>query len=247
MRVPFTLSVFVTVLVCVPAVLNGGSPQAPPTTPSTAQAPATSNEPQLDTAASVQPVGPISVPARYRVRQGDSLELLFPFVPAFNQTVTVQPDGYVSLRVVGDVQVEGQTVPELEAALRARYAAIMRDPVMTIALRDFEKPYFIASGEVERPGKYELRGETTVAQALAMAGGLKDRARRSQVLVFRSTSGDGIEVKELDLKRMLNQDRPESDLKLTPGDMVFVPKRRIPASSTYLPVLSLLPWLIRPF
>jgi polysaccharide export outer membrane protein len=182
---------------------------------------------------------------RYRVRQGDSLELTFPFVPAFNQTVTVQPDGYVVLRHLGEVQAAGQTVRELESGLASRYATILRDPVMTIVLRDFEKPYFIASGEVERPGKYELRGETTVAQALAIAGGLRERGKRSQVLVFRSAPEDGMEVKEFDLKKVMNRGLTEEDFKLNHGDMVFVPKRRAPPSTLWMPFLSALPWLIR--
>ena len=191
MRLVLTTSlVLIVVVACTPAV-RGNSPQAPASA-STSQGSSTSSV--------VQPGSPTAVPplrspaaGRYRVRHGDSLELVFPFVPDFNQTVTVQPDGYIALRVVGDLQVQGQTVPELETVLRTRYASIMRDPVITIAVRDFEKPYFIALGEVERPGKYQLRGETTVAQALAIAGGLKEKAKRSQVLVFHDTGGDGPE------------------------------------------------------
>jgi protein involved in polysaccharide export with SLBB domain len=230
------LSLVFALLVGVSTGLKGSSPQAPST-----------SQPPPDSTGSAQPVGPPSVMDRYRLRQGDTLDLIFPFVPTFNQTVTVQPDGYVALRVVGEVHVEGQTLPELQTTLRARHAAILRDPTMTIALRDFEKPYFIATGEVERPGKYDLRGETTVAQGLALAGGLRDRARRSQVLVFRATAAGGVEAKELNLKRILSQGHLESDLRLNPGDMIFVPKSRVPSSSVYLTMLSMLPWLIRPF
>jgi polysaccharide export outer membrane protein len=236
------LSLVSTLLIGAPTVLKGAGPQAPQLTANTPEALAASPVSQLGSA---EPVGPLAVAGRYRVRQGDTLELIFPFVPAFNQTVAVQPDGYISLRAVGEFHVEGQTVSVLEAALRARYAAILRDPVITIALKDFEKPYFIATGEVERPGKYELRGETTVAQALAIAGGLKDRAKRSHVLVFCGTGGDGIEAKELNLKRVLSHDRQEGDLKLNPGDMVFVPKTHIPAWTTFLPVLYIIPWFFR--
>jgi len=190
---------------------------------------------------------PASVDSRYRVRQGDSFDLIFPFVPSFNRTVTVQPDGYITLPMVGEIPVEGQTVPQLEATLRECYAGILRDPVITVALKDFEKPYFIASGEVERPGKYELRGETTVAQALAMAGGLKDRAKRSRILLFSGTTTGGVNVRELDFKRIVNGGRLERDVKLSAGDMVFVPKSRVPAASAFIPVLSILPWLIRPY
>jgi polysaccharide export outer membrane protein len=92
----------------------------------------------------------------------DILDLNFPFTPEFNQTVTVQPDGYITLRAVGDLHVEGQTVPEVTQSLRTAYGKILRDPVITIALKDFDKPYFIVSGEVARPGKFDLRSDTTV-------------------------------------------------------------------------------------
>src|ERR1700755_541485 len=50
---------------------------------------------------------------RYQVRKGDTFDLDFTMTPEFNQTVAVQPDGYVTLKGVGSLYVEGQTVPEL--------------------------------------------------------------------------------------------------------------------------------------
>src|SRR6266567_4413326 len=142
---------------------------------------------------------------RYRLRPGDSLELNFPFVSSFNQTATVQPDGYISLRVLGDLHVEGLTVPELRQELRTRYATIMRDPVVTVELRDFVKPQFTVAGEVERPGKYELRGDTTLVQGLAIAGGFKERAKRTHVVVFRRgpNGPQAVQVQEINAKQML--------------------------------------------
>jgi len=89
---------------------------------------------------------------RYQLCKGDSFDLDFPFTPAFNQqTVTVQPDGYASLRAIGDLHVEGQTIPELTETLRQSYARILHDPVITVTLKDFDKPYFTASGQVTHP------------------------------------------------------------------------------------------------
>lgn len=210
-------------------------------------APQPSEAQQVETARAPESTSQDSVESRYRIRRGDSFDVIFPFVPSFNRTVTVQPDGYIALPVVGEIEVDGQTVPELEATLRRHYAATLREPVITIALKDFEKPYFIASGEVERPGKYELRGETTVAQALAMAGGLKEKAKRSRILLFSGASTGKTEVRELDVKRILNDGRLDSDVKLSPGDMLFVPKSRMPSAALFLPVLSVLPWFFRPF
>ena len=93
---------------------------------------------------------------RYRLRKGDSFDLDFTLSPEFNQTVAVQPDGYVTLKGVGSLFVEGQTVPELTETVKTAYAKTLHDPVIAIALKDFEKPYFIAAGQLAKPGKYDL-------------------------------------------------------------------------------------------
>ena len=80
---------------------------------------------------------------RYLLRPGDTLQLQYRLTPEFNQTVVVQPDGYVTLKGVGSVFVQGQTVPELTETLKAAYAKILHDPVITVAPRDLEKPYFL--------------------------------------------------------------------------------------------------------
>jgi len=129
--------------------------------------------------------------ARYRLRSGDVLELNFPYVPEFDQSITVQPDGFVTLRALGPLQVAGTTIPELTERLRGAYETILKDPLITIELKDFEKPYFIVAGEVEKPGKYDLRGETTLTQAVAVAGGVKERAKQSRPVLFqRQPDGD---------------------------------------------------------
>jgi len=183
---------------------------------------------------------------RYELRPGDVLELNFHFVPAFNQTITVQPDGFVSLRMLGDLQVNRKTVPELTEIIRAKYSTILHDPVIAVELRDFEKPYFIAGGYVERPGKYELRGETTAIQAVAIAGGFKANAKHSQVLLFRKTSNGWVEVKQLDMKKMLARAALQEDSYLGPGDMLFVPQSMLSKVKPFLPNFSFSPY-VNPF
>ena len=182
--------------------------------------------------------------ARYRLRPGDVLDVNFPFVPAFNHTITIQPDGYVTCRAIGGLRVDGLTIPELTETLRARYATILRDPVITVAVQDFEKPYFIVAGEVERPGKYDLRGETTVTQAVAIAGGVKEHGKYSQAAVFRRLPDGGFEAKTLDLKKMLNEKQLGQDLRLEPHDMIFIPRgRRLKASELTSSLASSL-WIL---
>jgi polysaccharide biosynthesis/export protein len=162
---------------------------------------------------------------RYELRSGDSFDLGFEFSPEFNQSVTVQPDGFISLREIGDVHISGLTLPQLQQLLEAKYGSILKKPKISIAPKDLEKSYFIALGEVARPGKYELRSEIPVTQALAMAGGMTpDRAKHSDVVLFRRQGdafGTGTVV---NVKKMLNKNDLHEDLYVKPGDLLFVPQ-----------------------
>ena len=175
----------------------------------------------------------------YRLRESDLLEISFTFSPEFNQTVTVQPDGYIRLKELGDVYAEGQTLPQLEAAVRKAYAPTLHDPEVAIVLKDFDKPYFIASGEVGRPGKYELRSDTSIAEAVAIAGGFTAQARHSQVLLFRRISDELVEARVLNIKKMLNTRQLGEDPHLRSGDFLFVPQSTVSKIRRYLPVPSM--------
>jgi len=173
---------------------------------------------------------------RYQLCLGDSLEIKFRFTPEFDQTVTVQPDGFISLRDISDLHVTGKTVPEVTEILKKRYSRILHDPDVTVVLKDFEKPYFIANGEVGRPGKYDLRGDTTVLEAVGVAGGFKETSKHSQVLLFRRVSNGWMPVKILDVKEMLASGDLTEDLRLRPGDMIYVPKNTLSKVKPFIPI-----------
>jgi polysaccharide biosynthesis/export protein len=176
---------------------------------------------------------------RYRLTPSDVIELTFPHVPEFNQVVTVQPDGYITLRGVGDIHAQARTIPELRELLYEAYSPILRDPVISITLKEFEKPYFVAAGEVKTPGKFELRGATTVTQALALAGGFSPEAKHSQVLLFRRYSDDMLEVKEINVKKLYASKDMSEDYLLRPGDTVFVPRNVMSRLKPFLPTAGL--------
>src|SRR5438552_18457303 len=63
---------------------------------------------------------------RYEIEPGDSFDITFDLTPEFNQTgIAVQPDGFVTLHGIGDIKVQGQTVPELTSTLRQAYSKIL--------------------------------------------------------------------------------------------------------------------------
>jgi polysaccharide export outer membrane protein len=163
----------------------------------------------------------------YRLRPTDAVEVSFTLAPEFNQTLTLQPDGFVGLKDAAPVYAEGLTIPEFKAAVEQAYRGYLHDPEAGVVLKDFDHPYFIVGGQVGRPGKYELRSDTTVAAAVAIAGGLAPAAKHSQVIVFRRVNDDLVETRVVDLKKMLNQKNLREDVHLRPGDLVFVPQNFI--------------------
>jgi len=173
--------------------------------------------------------------ARYRLRQGDSLEIGFQYSPEFNQTVAVEPDGYVTLKEVGSFYVEGQTVPQLTDTITAAYAKTLSDPVVTVTLKDFVKPHFIASGQVSKPGKYDWTEDMTVTEAIAIAGGFTEKSKHSQVVLFRPLEDGGYQTKLLDVKKMLASRNLSEDVQLKPGDMLYVPQNAISKIRPFLP------------
>jgi polysaccharide export outer membrane protein len=171
----------------------------------------------------------------YRLCQSDVVEITFSFAPEFDQTLTVQPDGFLPLKAVEQLQAAGKTVPELRESMRALYAPLLHDPEVTVVLKTFERPYFVATGQVAKPGKYDLLGATSVVEALAVAGGMTTDAKHSQVVLFRRHAGDVIEARLLDIKQMMNSRNLQEDLQLQPGDLIYVPQNSISKFRRFLP------------
>ena len=181
----------------------------------------------------------------YRLSKSDTVDVNFTFSPEFNQALTVQPDGFVALRGAGTLLAEGLTVPQMQQAVVYAYRGFLHEPEVTVTLKDFDKPYFLASGEVARPGKYELRGDLTVNEAVAIAGGFTQQARHSQVVLFRRISAYVAESHVIDVKKMLDSRDLGEDLHLQPGDFIFVPQSRISKIRRYVPT-NAMSWYMNP-
>jgi polysaccharide export outer membrane protein len=172
---------------------------------------------------------------RYRIQHSDILAISFPLSPEFDQSkVTVQPDGYINLTNAGSVHVEGMTVPEVVEALKKAYAGILHDPIIDVDLVDFQRPFFLVFGQVGKPGQYELRHETTLSDAIAMAGGFAPTAK-TQVFLYHRVSPDWVEVRKINLKDYLGRKKVEEDALIASGDQIFVPEKFITKFRKYVP------------
>jgi protein involved in polysaccharide export with SLBB domain len=173
---------------------------------------------------------------RYRVQPNDVLELQFQLTPDFNQTVTVSPDGFIGLREAGEVKVSGQTIPEIKESIIRNYRGILRDPLIYISLKDFERSYVVVGGEVNRPGKVEMRGPLTLAEAIFQSGGSTQFARLGEVLVFRKVSEKIAEVRRVDLRGQLSVEGSGEMAELRSGDMIYVPLSRVGKLDRFLDI-----------
>jgi polysaccharide export outer membrane protein len=106
-------------------------------------------------------------------------------------------------------------------------------------LKEFEKPYFVADGQVAKPGKYDMHGEMTLTQAIAIAGGFQSSAKHSQVLLFRRVDDQWTEAKLIDVKKMQKNGNLSEDPFLHSGDMLFVPKNVMSKIDRFIPNLSM--------
>jgi len=176
---------------------------------------------------------------RYLLNPGDVVEVQYRYTPEFNQTVTIQPDGFVTLEIVGEIKISELTLEQVRTIIRGKASSRLKDPEVMLVLKEFQKPYFVVAGEVAQPGKIEMREKMTALQAIMLAGGFKDTAKSSQILLFRKVNSDVAEVKVVDLKKIKRTTDLERDLTLQPGDMLFVPENTITKISRYMKLANL--------
>jgi polysaccharide biosynthesis/export protein len=196
---------------------------------------------QQPTSAAVgQPNQPPAAPGqRYTLKATDVLGLTFRYTPDFNHDTIVQADGFVQLKGLPNaVHIQGMTVQEAQREIVKAYATILKDPDVTVTLKDFEKPYFVVSGSVKNPGKFDYRDRTTVMQAVAIAGGFDNSAKHSQILLMRRYSNDLVQVTMVDVRQVMKGKDLNKDLEVRPGDTIFAPKSAFAKFAPFIPSSS---------
>jgi len=175
---------------------------------------------------------------RYLLRPGDTLDLEYRLTPELNQTVMVQPDGYVNLNIAGTLQVGGLTVEQAHDLIVQKDSVKLKDPELNLVLETFTHPYIVVAGEVAKPGPIELKENTTALGAILLAGGFTQDAKAGQVIVFRKVNDSIAEVKILHLSRIHKTSQLEKDMALQPGDMILVPHDKISGIEHYMRVAN---------
>lgn len=177
-------------------------------------------------------------PAQYTLQPGDAIELDFRLSPELNQTVTIDPDGTVSLLVIGRVHLAGLTLPQARTLILSKESQHLVKPEINIQLTNYQHLYVVVAGEVYLPQRIEMRQPLTALQALMLAGGVRVTGRETQVLVYRRLSSDDAQVFNLNLKiKKTVQLRHNMDL--MPGDILLVQRTKVEDLARYVRVIGL--------
>lgn len=171
---------------------------------------------------------------RYELHIGDTLDLNYRLTPEFNQSVTIEPDGYVHLNIAGDVLLAGLTLDQAKALIIKKDEVRLNQPELNLVLSNFQHPYVVVGGAVAQPGKIELRENMTALQAVILAGGFSETARDTRVVVFRHINADMGEVHVINLHDIHKDKGLEKDMALESGDMILVPVNRLEHFSRYM-------------
>lgn len=178
------------------------------------------------------PVGaPITMPApvdsEYRIHVGDQLDVKFFYNPELNEQLMVRPDGRISLQLVEEVMAAGRTPGELNEELKTLYAPELANPQVTVIVRSFSAHKIYVDGEVNKPGLLPLVGPMTVLQAVAQSGGLKETARRREIVVLRRTQDGQAAAIPINIDEVVDGTAMIQDIALVPYDIVYIPKSAI--------------------
>lgn len=158
---------------------------------------------------------------------GDTVELKFYYAPELNDTQAVRRDGKLALQLVGDVDAAGQTPSQLTETLRQRYGEHLKQPDVTVILRNSQNNRVYVSGEVIRPGLIEMPGTLTVQQAVMMAGGFNmNYAEPTCVVVMRADDKGKYNGYKINLHKALKGKSVDA-FTLAPHDIVYVPRTEI--------------------
>jgi len=167
-------------------------------------------------------VAPVNV-AEYIVGEGDLLKLTVWKEPDLSlSTVTVRPDGMISVPLVGVVKVGGESPSQIQDELTERLSRFLSHPKVTVTVTEIKSKSVYVTGEVTKPGVYSLVSPTGVLQAIVMAGGPTPFAHRKSIFILRSVDGKEQKI-PVNYVKLLRGDDHVQNVSLVPGDTIVVP------------------------
>jgi polysaccharide export outer membrane protein len=169
---------------------------------------------------SAHPLAPMVAPDDYRIGVEDTLYISVWKEPDLSNTVTVRPDGIITLPLLNDIKVVGLTTEELQNSLTEKMKPFVNEPQVTVITREIRSRKVFLTGQVGHPGSFQLNSRMTALELLVQAGGLGTFAKSEAIYILRTQDGKQTRI-PFKYKKALAGKAP--DINLLPGDMVVVP------------------------
>jgi polysaccharide export outer membrane protein len=163
----------------------------------------------------------------YRFYPGDEVEVQCPSAPELNRTAVVQPDGRISLPLVGAVMAADRSAQDLEAALTDAYGHHLLRPDVTVGVKTAGPLKIFVGGEVDKPGIYDMSGDMDALRAVFQAGGFKPSGKRTQVVIIRRGPDGRAMYRTTDLRAAMTGGAGADAVPLRRFDIVYVPRTGI--------------------
>lgn len=164
----------------------------------------------------------------YRLYPGDVIDFQSSGAPELNRKLTVAPDGRIHPPLINAIMAADRTPIELQNSLKVAYATQLRNPIINLAPESFASQKVFVGGEVAKPGLYDIPGEIDPLQAVMLAGGFLNSARREEVVVLRRGAGGQPFMRVFDMKTVFARETGFAELpRLRRFDVVWVPRSRV--------------------
>lgn len=154
---------------------------------------------------------------------GDVLAISVWKEPDISRSIPVRSDGQISLPLIGEIQASGQTPRQLGVAIASALQVYISEPEVTVIVQEIKSRSYNVLGSVAKPGSYSLSSPVTVLDAIAIAGGFRDFAKKKSMFVLRRTP-EGQESRiGFNYNKVIKGKNPEQNVILRPGDTIVVP------------------------
>lgn len=143
--------------------------------------------------------------------------------PDFKLSIPVRSDGNISLPLIGQVKAAGRTPSQLQNVIATKLLAYIKQPQVTVMVMEMNSRKFNVLGRVLKPGSYPLTASTTVLDAIAVAGGFQNFAKKKDIYILRPKASGGEKRLRFNYKQVISGRHLEQNVRLEPGDTVVVP------------------------
>jgi len=167
-------------------------------------------------------VSSVNAAERYLLNAGDQLDISVWNEEALQKQVIVLPDGMISFPLAGELDAQGKTVSELQAALKQNLTEYLADPVVTVSVTSVSGNTIHILGKVTNPGIFVMNQPIDAVQALSLAGGLSPYAKENNIIVLRR-AGENQQVLPVHFASIKKGQELATNIMLESGDVIVIP------------------------